>query len=352
MKPYKSHHAADRAAAGRAYLTIIVGGKRLYIVPEDGEVLKQLDEVSIVSATGDGGGREVTGFINLGHLDRLGNGNGAGSSLGEWHRRKTFAVDQRRGLMQSFNDPAEAAIYEADQEKFLEASRSPFWIDEARQVAFLDRFSNCHDARRQEVRDAVRDRRIADQVQVAADGEILDAVRAAFADGNLDPGGDVGAWPGSNDADRKEFIDSYISDLTGQDPGGDVDAWPGRIDRLPSTSLEAGFIPQGGKRIVTYSPAIDPAVTDPTPPSPRLVRDIDPADLDLANADRFPEGPMATVTFNDPRLDYPLIRKIRFEDIDADILASLKSGPFNSIDVSLRASWTVDPAVKISAEGI
>lgn len=139
MKVYTNVKAASNAAGNRAYLSINVGGQTRYIVPEDGEELSTGDGVQLVGPKNVRGGREICGGVNLGHLDRLGNANHAPTPREEWKRATAFAIEERRGLIHSFEDADEAALFELDKEMFLAASRDARWNETGGLSAFEKR---------------------------------------------------------------------------------------------------------------------------------------------------------------------------------------------------------------------
>lgn len=127
MQTFKRLSAATAAANGGAYLTIRIGGKVLYVVPDDGQTLKALDSVEIVGPLNDRGNREITGHIGFGHLDRLGNGNRAAAAIGEWRMGTAFSIEARRGLGHNFQDPAETSAFHDNKDAFLAGSRGAFF---------------------------------------------------------------------------------------------------------------------------------------------------------------------------------------------------------------------------------
>lgn len=140
MKIYKSVKAASRAAGDRAYLTVNVGGETRYIVPEDGQELSaHSDGVQLVGPKNVRGGREICANVTLGHFDRLGNANHAATGRDEWKRATAFAIEQRRGLIHTFQDDDEAALFELDKETFLAASRDARWNETGGLSAFEKR---------------------------------------------------------------------------------------------------------------------------------------------------------------------------------------------------------------------
>jgi hypothetical protein len=120
----------SKIPAGVPYVRVQVGDDRIYIVAEDGAAnLSPLDGVELISATIAKGQRETTGNVSFGHLDRLGNANGAAAARGEYSRRKTFSIERRRGLLHVFQDQAEATVFEADRTIFLAAARDAYFAD-------------------------------------------------------------------------------------------------------------------------------------------------------------------------------------------------------------------------------
>ena len=77
---FKRASTAYAAAGDRPVLVIRTKSETLYIVGD----LERLDSVELLTAPqGERGGRYVAGQVSLGHLDRLGNANGAAGDVNE-----------------------------------------------------------------------------------------------------------------------------------------------------------------------------------------------------------------------------------------------------------------------------
>lgn len=109
VQVFKRHSAAVKAANGGPYLSVGSFRNRVYIVGIDAS-----DEVQLISPPNEKGQAVIAGQISLGHLDRLGNGNQAAAASyvarDDWH---AFPFERRRGFLHRFQDPADAAAFEA-----------------------------------------------------------------------------------------------------------------------------------------------------------------------------------------------------------------------------------------------
>lgn len=113
MKTYSRYSTAMAAAGDRPILCVRCDGKSLYIVGD----LEPLDSIELISqprvrrhcTTPQ---RNIAGQIILGHLDRLGNANGAAAA--EYNRDRRVWKD-RWGMKETFINPDHKAQCDADK---------------------------------------------------------------------------------------------------------------------------------------------------------------------------------------------------------------------------------------------
>lgn len=107
MQVFKRASTAYAAAGDQPLLRIGCGKDAVYIVG-----IERLTSVELISAPYMVGSmtspsRRISGQIGLGHLDRLGNANGAYAA--ELPRENTFDL---HGLMHRYHKPEDQAIYD------------------------------------------------------------------------------------------------------------------------------------------------------------------------------------------------------------------------------------------------
>ncbi len=116
MRVFKRLSLAVQAAGDGPYVRVQIGGEKIYIVPDVGEKLETMDGIELLAAKAPNGNREVAGNVSFGHLDRLGNANGAaGDRYVQRPGNYAFPMSRRRGLLHRFINPADAEKFEADK---------------------------------------------------------------------------------------------------------------------------------------------------------------------------------------------------------------------------------------------
>lgn len=103
LKTFKRASAAYAAAGDQPLLSIRNGSSSIYVTG-----LERLTEIAIMG-TRPSGARQLTGFITAGHLDRLGNANGAIRTDRRGLGVHFNAFDQT-GLMQREAQPLRDAV--------------------------------------------------------------------------------------------------------------------------------------------------------------------------------------------------------------------------------------------------